>query len=376
MKNHLKNQNKMLSDQAIELENFEIVKTQDEKEISDSSSLDSLQNDIETIKPMQQLPLSGQFNYPSTMHQYNNFQSFLLKQSTVDCYEEQLLKKLAGMGLSECNLNMSMFQTKKFDGPLPFTTWEIPETWEEPFTSDTGRYELERVFRRLQEIALKGYNIFPLEQDLFRALRLCRLDKLKVVILGQDPYPQKDSILGLPLANGLSFSGRKGGMKPGSLDTIFVEINRTFPGIPLQHYDLTSWAEQGVLLLNTCPTVNEGDAGSHIKLGIWKYFMDYLIQYICEKCPGAMFLLWGAKAKEFATRSDAPISKKVIKWSCGHPSSRNISAEKFAENGHFAAIFYEICKRNNEIDTKNIQLHQQGKAQLPYIEQINWSLVN
>jgi uracil-DNA glycosylase len=324
----------------------------------------------------QQLPLSDQFNYPSTMHQFNSFQSFLTKQSTVDCYEEQLLKKLAGMGLVECNLNMSMFQTKKFDGPLPFVTWEIPETWEEPFTSDTGRYELERVFGRLQEIALKGYNIFPLEADIFRSFRLCRRDKLKVVILGQDPYPQKDLTFGLPLANGLSFSGRKGGIKPGSLDTIFAEISRTFPGIPLQHYDLTSWAEQGVLLLNTCPTVNEGDAGSHIKLGIWKYFMDYIIQYICESNPNVIFLLWGSKAEEFATRSDAPIGKKILKLICGHPSGKNQSAKKFTENSHFGAIFYEIQKRNQEIHTKNIQLYQQGQQQLDYIEQINWALLN
>lgn len=344
----------------------------------ESSILDLTSNNAlrDSIQAIQQLPLSDQFNYPSTMHTYNSFGSFLLKQSKTECYEEQLIKKLAGMGLSECNLNMSMFQTKKLDGPPQFITWEIPETWEVPFTSDTGVYELTRIYRRLQELHMKGYVIFPYEQDIFRSLRLCRRDKLKVVILGQDPYPQKDLTYGLPLASGLSFSGRKGGMKPGSLDAIFFEINRTFPGIPLQHYDLTSWAEQGVLLLNTCLTVNEGDAGSHIKLGIWKYWMDYLIQYICETCPGVIFLLWGGKAEEFATRSDAPISKKVTKLICGHPSSKNQSAKKFAENGHFAAIFYEINRRNHEIYNKNVQLYQQGQQLLPYIDQINWALVN
>lgn len=318
------------------------------------------------------LNLSDKFNYPSTMIKYGNFASFLSKQNKVEHYEENLLKKLAGMGLSECNLNMSMFQIKKFDGPTPFEKWDIPETWEEAFTSETSIYELTKVFKRLQELALKGYNIFPYENEIFRAFKLCRRDKIKIVILGQDPYPQKDSILGIPIGNGLCFSGRKGGVKAGSLDSIFVEIRRTFPGIPLEHYDLTSWAEQGVLLLNTCLTVNEGDPGSHIKLGIWKYWMDYIVQYISESCPGVIFLLWGAKAKEFAVGQNAVIGKKIFKLMCGHPSSKNTSAEKFVENGHFGQVFYEINRRNQEIYNNNIQKGQRT----PYIDQINWALVN
>jgi uracil-DNA glycosylase len=326
------------------------------------------------FKMSSDLILTDKFNYPCTMLKYDNFGSFLKEQSDASEYEENLIQKLSGLNIS--SLNMSCFGIKKIDGPLPFQKWEVPETWEEIFTSDTAKYELERIFTRLQELALKRYTIFPLETDIFRSFKLCKFNKLKVVILGQDPYPQIDNNLNIPLANGLSFSGRKGGMKPTSLDTIYAEINRTYPGIPLQHYDLTSWAEQGVLLLNTCLTVTQGDPGSHIKLGIWKYWIEYVIRYISDKCPNVIFCLWGAKAEEYANGQNPPIGKKTFKLICGHPSSRNQSAKKFAENGHFADIFHYINHKNNEIFNMNAKLVNECEPQLPYIDQINWALIN
>lgn len=317
----------------------------------------------------------SKFELPCTLIEHSSFLSFLELQPKHVDKNQLILEKLLGSKTAVSVLNSAMFtitQRPKYE------TWKVPETWEGIFNSERGIIELTKSFEKLRVISSQGNTIYPLEQDIFRAFELCKRTNLKVVIIGQDPYPGFDDIVGLPMANGQSFSGRKGGKKPGSLNNVFTEIRRTFPDIPLNHYDLTSWGEQGVLMLNTCLTVNHGDPKSHIKERVWKYFTDYVIKTISDENPGVIFCLWGAEAKLYANGNTSIISRnKSVVLECGHPSNLNSSSSsKFAENNHFALIYYVINQRNEEIHKKNLKLQELGETTfLPYISQINWALI-
>ena len=132
--------------------------------------------------------------------------------------------------------------------------------------------------------------IFPKKKEVFRAFDVCPFEKVKVVILGQDPYPTKG------YANGLSFSVNNDIYPfPKSLNNIFKEIHNdigiSFP----ENGDLTRWAEQGVLLLNTVLTVEEGSPDSHKGIG-WEKFTNGVIELLSDQKQELVFMLWGAKA--------------------------------------------------------------------------------
>ncbi|TEW53639.1 uracil-DNA glycosylase [Psychromonas sp. RZ22] len=135
-----------------------------------------------------------------------------------------------------------------------------------------------------------GKIIYPAEEDRFKAFLLTELENVKIVILGQDPYH------GEKQAHGLSFSVPEGIKLPPSLRNIYKEIaddlSRT---VMPESGDLTLWAKQGVLLLNTVLTVEKGRAGSHRKQG-WEQFTDNVIKHINEHKQGVVFLLWGSDA--------------------------------------------------------------------------------
>lgn len=304
------------------------------------------------------------FNLPSNMLEYATLQEYLDSSEKQKPKEIDLMALLISNNIQSMSLNMTMFSTVSTPS---FTSWIIPETWEHIFNTQYGVFELNRAYSKLRDIVSRGNIVFPPEKEIFRAFELCKWDKIKVIILGQDPFPKFDSIVNLPMACGLSFSGRKGGMKPGSLANVFTEIDRTFPGIPLNHYDLTSWAEQGCLMLNVCLTVNQGNPDSHKK--VWDDFIEYVIRSINDQKTGVVFLLWGNRAKSYSSL----INKKNYILEAGHPSNLNSSVHKFAENNHFAYIYYIIQQRNQEIYVKNQTLP--ADQQIPYIEQINWSLV-
>lgn len=137
----------------------------------------------------------------------------------------------------------------------------------------------------------KGKVIYPLQKDVFNAFRYTEFNQVKVVILGQDPYHGPNQ------AHGLSFSVRPGIPTPPSLMNMYKELANDIPGFTIpQHGCLQSWAEQGVLLLNTVLTVEAGQAHSHANLG-WETFTDRVISALNEKRDGIVFLLWGAHAQ-------------------------------------------------------------------------------
>lgn len=127
--------------------------------------------------------------------------------------------------------------------------------------------------------------IYPKKEDIFKALQLTQYKDTRVVILGQDPYHEENQ------AMGLCFSVPNEVKAPPSLVNIFKELNRSL-GINNKHNDLTSWAKQGVLLLNTTLTVEEGKANSHKDLG-WTNFTDRIISELNKKDHPVIFVLWG-----------------------------------------------------------------------------------
>lgn len=135
------------------------------------------------------------------------------------------------------------------------------------------------------------HSVFPPEEDVFAALHRTSLHATKVVILGQDPYH------GDHQAHGLAFSVRQGIDIPPSLRNIFKELHDDVAGAFPLHGDLTSWAEQGVLLLNTTLTVRAGEAGSHHGHG-WETLTDAIIRAVNEKQARVVFILWGSNARK------------------------------------------------------------------------------
>lgn len=155
-----------------------------------------------------------------------------------------------------------------------------------------------------------GKIVYPASQDVFNAFRYTPLDKLRVVILGQDPYHGPNQ------AHGLCFSVRPGVPHPPSLRNILTELQQDC-GIPYpQSGSLEPWAKQGVLLLNTVLTVEAGKAHSHADIG-WEQFTDNVISVINEHCQGVIFLLWGSHAQRKGQHIDA-FRHHVLK--APHPS--------------------------------------------------------
>ena len=136
----------------------------------------------------------------------------------------------------------------------------------------------------------KLYNIYPPQEQLFNALDLTPLATVKVVILGQDPYH------GPGEANGLAFSVPSNIKIPPSLRNIYKELAKDINCTPALNGDLSHWAKQGVLLINTSLSVRHKEPGSHSHIG-WHHFTDKVIETVSNKQPFVVFILWGTHAK-------------------------------------------------------------------------------
>ena len=176
---------------------------------------------------------------------------------------------------------------------------------------------------RVRDAYLHG-KVFPPPAQVFRALDLVLPNDVRVVILGQDPYHTPG------VADGLAFSSTAGNPVPPSLKNIFKEIEAEFGVMCPSAPDLTSWATQGVLLLNTSLTVAQGEANSHAEYG-WSEFTDAVIGAINQHSSHIVFLLWGNNARSKTHLIDA---QKHLVLESAHPSP--LSAHKgFLGNGHF-----------------------------------------
>jgi uracil-DNA glycosylase len=217
-------------------------------------------------------------------------------------------------------------------------------TWADILGQEKQQPYFQPMMQFVESERAAGKTIYPPSQDVFNAFNLTELDKVKVVILGQDPYHGPNQ------AHGLCFSALPSVKTPPSLVNIYKELATDISGFTLpQHGFLQSWAEQGVLLLNTVLTVEQAKAHSHAKIG-WEQFTDMVIQQLSEHCNGLVFLLWGSHAQKKGQIID---KDKHHVLSAPHPSPLS------AYRGFFG------CKHFSQA---NVLLEQQGKSL------INWQV--
>ena len=179
-----------------------------------------------------------------------------------------------------------------------------------PFLEDEFRKKyMEEIKTFLIECSKNNEVIYPHPRDIFRSLELTTFDNVKVVILGQDPYHGQNQ------AHGLAFSVQKNLPKPPSLKNIIKEISEDLKIEKRSSGDLTNWAKQGVLLLNTCLTVSPGRPGSHSHLG-WQEFTDSVIKAVDTK-DRIVFILWGSYARK---KKELLSNNKNLILEAPHPS--------------------------------------------------------
>ena len=175
----------------------------------------------------------------------------------------------------------------------------------------------------------RKYTIYPDMYDIYNALRLTAYGDVKVVILGQDPYHGEGQ------AHGLAFSVKEGIPLPPSLRNMYKEIYAETGNVQPESGDLTRWAKQGVLLLNTALTVRAGEANSHSGKG-WEIFTDTVIKKLNEREKPVVFLLWGRNAKTKEALITHP-NHKV--FTAAHPSPLS------AHNGFFGCDHFNAANR-------------------------------
>jgi len=188
------------------------------------------------------------------------------------------------------------------------------EGWNSALAEHMASESFQSLLSAIQKDADRGATIYPPVEDTFSALNLCSIDKVKVVIVGQDPYHAPGQ------GNGLAFSVRKGVKIPPSLRNIFKEAMEDVNIDSPKHGSLEKWAQQGVLLLNTVLTVRKGEANSHAKFG-WEEFTDAIINTINKDRESVVFLLFGGPAAKKAKSVDES-KHTVIRTS--HVSQKNL----------------------------------------------------
>ncbi len=216
---------------------------------------------------------------------------------------------------------------------------ELEASWLKVLGEEFDKEYMIQLKKFLQEEKQAGKTIYPKGSDIFNAFNKTPFDKVKVVIIGQDPYHGPNQ------AHGLSFSVQKGVRVPPSLQNIYKELSTDIPGFTIPNTgDLTGWAEQGVLLLNATLTVRATEAGSHQKKG-WEIFTDAAIKTISDNKEGVVFILWGAYAQSKTALIDG--SKHLIIKST-HPSPLAVSHGGFFGSKPFSKTNEYLEKRGEK----------------------------
>jgi len=221
---------------------------------------------------------------------------------------------------------------------------KIEESWKQVLQEEFEKPYFATVSNQVKTDMVAGKTIYPPPKLIFNAFEKTPFDKVKVVILGQDPYH------GAGQAHGLCFSVQRGVKAPPSLVNIFKEIQTDLGIVPPNHGCLDKWTEQGVFLLNTALTVRAAEPMSHSKIG-WETFTDAVISVLSEKKTGLVFLLWGNFARNKKNLIDT--SKHFI-LEAAHPSP--LAGNRFSGCQHFS--------KTNEL------LSQQG------LTPVDWNLMD
>ena len=218
----------------------------------------------------------------------------------------------------------------------------MPKRWENFAFNEQKKEYLLSIKLRLKEELKSGKTIYPPKKEIFKAFELTAPENTKVVILGQDPYYNFNQ------ANGLCFSVNKKQPLPPSLKNIFKELEDDLGIKNYEHGDLSSWAKQGVLLMNTSLTVEKGKPGSHLKFG-WEQLTDQVIRSFNKKMK-IVFVLWGKSA---AKKKKLINEDKHFILEASHPSP--LSCHK----GFFGCNHFSRCNNFLKISGK---------------EEINWQI--
>ncbi len=201
----------------------------------------------------------------------------------------------------------------------------IENSWKQAIGQEFEKPYFKALEDFVSEKRSSNVTVYPSKSDCYAAFAATPFDDVKVVILGQDPYINPDQ------AMGLSFSVPKASKIPPSLRNMYKELVEDIEGFEMpDHGDLTPWAEQGVLLLNSVMTVDEGDSGSHAKQG-WETFTDAVIAKLSEDREGIVFMLWGNYSKKKGKKIDRA---RHLVLEAGHPSP--LSVRFFRECKHFS----------------------------------------
>jgi uracil-DNA glycosylase len=201
----------------------------------------------------------------------------------------------------------------------------IEESWKEALKNEFDQPYFQTLTQFLKQEKAAGKVIYPPGSLIFNAFEQTPIARVKVVILGQDPYHNPGE------AMGLSFSVPKGKRTPPSLVNIYKEIKADLGLDVPAHGDLTAWAQQGVFLLNAMLTVEQNKAASHQKIG-WQFFTDAVIRAISEQRTGVVFMLWGNFAKKKRELID---ETKHLVLDAAHPSP--LAGNAFSGCRHFSA---------------------------------------
>ncbi|WP_374949256.1 uracil-DNA glycosylase [Mucilaginibacter sp.] len=194
---------------------------------------------------------------------------------------------------------------------------ELEPGWNTELGDEFSKPYMAELKKFLVQEKAAGNVTYPKNKEIFNAFNITPFDKVKVVIIGQDPYHGPDQ------AHGLSFSVRAGVTPPPSLKNIYKELSTDIAGFKIpQTGDLTKWAEQGVLLLNATLTVRAATAGSHQKKG-WEKFTDAAIKKLSDDRKGLVFILWGAYAQSKSALINPDNNHLIIKST--HPSPLAVS---------------------------------------------------
>lgn len=201
-------------------------------------------------------------------------------------------------------------------------------SWKSFFDTESQKMYYQNLIKDV-DLAYQKTTCFPPKDLIFNAFEHCDLEHIKVVIIGQDPYHGENE------ANGLCFSVNDGIKIPPSLVNIFKELHQNYKHLETNIQpvsgDLSSWAKQGVLLLNATLTVEKDKANSHKNIG-WQTFTDNVIDYINTQKTEVVFLLWGAFAHKKGKNID---DKKHFVLQSGHPSPMSANQGKWFGNEHF-----------------------------------------
>lgn len=216
-------------------------------------------------------------------------------------------------------------------------------TWKSLLSEEKQKSYFQEILQFIKNERTAGKKIYPPQKDIFNALKFTPYEKVKVVIIGQDPYHGPNQ------AHGLAFSVKEGVRPPPSLQNIFIELNNDLHIPKPTHGCLEKWAKQGVLLLNTILTVEAGKPQSHENIG-WQRFTDTVITTLNDHPNRIVFLQWGAHAQR----------KSVLINSLKHYILKAPHPSPFSANRGFFG-----CKHFSKA---NELLRQQG------LEEIDWSL--